>query len=469
MSIKIGPLDIYNLLPRTNCKECGESNCMAFAAKLLDRTTITLDMCKPLFVEEKYVEKLIKLQEMLRPPVEEITVGNGENTVKIGGKLVLYRHELKLTNPTAIAIDVTDQMLESDLVDRLKTAEGFSFTRIGEELKLNMIALRSLSGEPAVFRKTVGTALKTTKMPLILCSLDTNVMEAGLIEARERNPLIYAATTENWKEMGELALMYNCPIVASSSNIGSLRSVVNALMKMGIKDIILDPGTTLNGLSQTVNLFTQIRKSALRQDDLIFGHPIMGTPLVAWSKKERRETSKWNEACLASILLTRYADLLIMHSLDVWSLLPLVTLRQNIYTDPRKPVAVDPGLREFGTPDENSPVALTTNFSLTYFTVASDIESSRLDCYLLVADSEGLSVETAVAGRKLTAVKVADILESSKIGDKVKHKKLIIPGRAARLSGEIEQVTGWEILVGPEDSSALAEMIKKRWNAANLA
>ena len=469
MSIKIGPLDIYNLLPRTNCKECGESNCMAFAAKLLDRTTITLDMCKPLFVEEKYVEKLNKLQEMLRPPVEEITVGNGENTVKIGGKLVLYRHELKLTNPTAIAIDITDQMLESDLVDRLKTAEGFSFTRIGEELKLNMIAIRSLSGEPAVFRKTVGTALKTTKMPLILCSLDTNVMEAGLIEARERNPLIYAATTENWKEMGELALMYSCPIVASSSNIESLRSIVNVLMKMGIQDIVLDPGTTLNGLSQTVNNFTLIRKSALRQDDVIFGYPIMGVPLVAWSKKERRETSKWNEACLASILLTRYADLLILHSLDVWSLLPLVTLRQNLYTDPRKPAAVDPGLREFGTPNENSPVALTTNFSLTYFTVASDIESSRLDCYLLVADSEGLSVETAVAGRKLTAVKVADILETSKIGDKVKHKKLIIPGRAARLSGEIEQVTGWEILVGPDDSSALAEMIRKRWDAPNLA
>jgi acetyl-CoA decarbonylase/synthase complex subunit gamma len=292
-------------------------------------------------------------------------------------------------------------------------------------------------------------------------------MEAGLIEAKERNPLIYAATTENWKEMGELALMYGCPIVASSSNLGSLRSIVKALTEMGVQDIILDPGTTREGLSQTVNMFTLIRKSALRQDDLIFGHPIMGVPLVAWSKKERRETSKWNEACLAAILLTRYADLLIMHSLDVWSLLPLVTLRQNLYTDPRKPVAVDPGLREFGTPDENSPVALTTNFSLTYFTVASDIESSRLDCYLLVADSEGLSVETAVAGRKLTAVKVANILESSKIGEKVKHKKLIIPGRAARLSGEIEQVTGWDILVGPEDSSALAEMIRKRWSAAN--
>jgi acetyl-CoA decarbonylase/synthase complex subunit gamma len=304
-------------------------------------------------------------------------------------------------------------------------------------------------------------------MPLILCSLDTNVIEAGLMEAKEDNPLIYAATTENWKEMGELSLMYRCPIVASCANIEDLRSIVNALMKMGVQDIILDPGTTLNVVSQTVNMFTQIRKSALRQDDLLCGHPIMGVPLVAWSKKERRETSKWNEACLASILLTRYADLLIMHSLDVWSLLPLVTLRQNLYTDPRKPVAVEPGLREFGTPDENSPVALTTNFSLTYFTVASDIESSRLDCYLLVADSEGLSVETAVAGRKLTAVKVSDILESSKIGDKVKHRKLIIPGRAARLSGEIEQVTGWEIMVGPEDSSALAGMIKKRWNASN--
>jgi len=467
LSVKIGPLDVYNLLPRTNCKECGESNCMAFAVKLLERTTITLDMCKPLFREERYAENLEKLQEMLRPPVQEITVGAGENAVKIGGKLVLYRHELKLTNPTAIAIDVTDQMLESDLIGRLKRAEAFSITRVGEELRLNMIAVRSLSGEPAVFGKTVAKTVETTKMPLMLCSLDTNVLEAGLMEAKSRNPLMYAATAENWREMGELAQMYSCPIVASSTDLEELRSIVNALIEMGIQSIVLDPGTSLDGLSQTINKFTLIRKSALRQDDRIFGYPLMGVPLVAWLKKERREASKWSEACLASILLTRYADLLVMHSLDVWSLLPLVTLRQNLYTDPRKPVAVEPGLREFGQPSEGSPVLLTTNFSLTYFTVASDIEAGRLNCYLLVADTEGLSVETAVAGRKLTAVKVADAIEASKVADKVKHRKLIIPGRAARLSGEIERVTGWEVMVGPEDSSALAGMIRKRWDASS--
>ena len=162
-------------------------------------------------------------------------------------------------------------------------------------------------------------------------------------------------------------------------------------------------------------------------------------------------------------MICRFADILVFHSISGWALLPLVILRQNIYTDPRKPVAVESGVIPFGEPDENSPVMLTTNFALTYYTVASDIESAKIDCYLVVVDTEGISVESAVAGRKMTADNVSEAMESFKVGDLVKHRHLVLPGRAARLSGEIHEVSGWTVSVGPLDSSGIANYIDEKW------
>jgi len=187
--------------------------------------------------------------------------------------------------------------------------------------------------------------------------------------------------------------------------------------------------------------------------------------MVAWMERGEapEEIVKWGEAYLAAMLIVRFADIVIFHSVDGWSLLPNVILRQNIYTDPRKPVAVEPGLRVFGTPDENSPVMFTTNFALTYYTVASDIESGKINAYLIVVDSEGIAVDSAVAGRKLTAEKVADAIKASGIENKVKHRKLIIPGKATRLSGEIEELSGWQVLVGPRDSSGIPKFLQEKW------
>jgi acetyl-CoA decarbonylase/synthase complex subunit gamma len=191
---------------------------------------------------------------------------------------------------------------------------------------------------------------------------------------------------------------------------------------------------------------------------------MIGTPITAWSEhSDIPEVNMWNEAYLASMLITRYADIIIMHSAEGWVLLPTTILRQNIYTDPRKPVAVQPGVKSFGNPNENSPVLMTTNFALTYYTVASDIESSGLDCYLLVVDTEGLAVDSSVAGRKLTSDKIAETLKESKMEEKVKHRRLIIPGKAARLSGEIQELSGWEVLVGPRDSSEIPKFLQDKW------
>jgi len=291
-------------------------------------------------------------------------------------------------------------------------------------------------------------------------------MKAGLESAYERRPLIYAATSENWKMMADLALMYNCPLAVFAPNdLNLLRSLANTLIQYGVEDLVLDPGTFPDeGISETINNFTLIRRSACKGGDELLGFPIIGVPMNVWLDKESpKELIQWKEAYLTSILMTRYADLLVMHSTEGWVLLPNVILRFNLYTDPRKPVSVEPGLKVFGTPNENSPVMFTTNYALTYFTVESDLKSGKVDCYLIVVDTGGISVESSVAGRILTAQVVADALKESGVEEKVKHKYLIIPGLAARLSGEIEELTNWRILVGPKDSSGIPAFLKDNW------
>lgn len=462
---ELSPIDVYKLLPKTNCKECGLENCMAFATKLVNRE-INLEQCKPLLKKEH--EKAYKqLKEMLKPPVKEVLVGEGDKAVKLGGKLVMYRHEFTYNNPTAIAIDVTDEMPETEILDRVKKTEGFSYEYIGYTLKLDMIAVRSMSNDPEKFKVTVKKVSENTKLPLILCSLNPNVLEAGLMAAPNSKPLLYAATMDNWKDVAELALMYHCPVVVSAPNdLSLLVSLSKTLLAYGVEDLVLDPGTFPDdGLADTINNFTMLRRAATKGGEELAGFPLLGIPMAAWIGKGEaaQEIVKWREAYLAGMLITRFADVLILHGNDGWSLLPNAVLRQNIYTDPRKPVAVEPGLKVFGTPDENSPVFFTTNFALTYYTVASDIESSKMNAYVVVVDTEGSAVDSGVAGRKLTADKVAEALKDSGLESKVKHKTVIIPGKASRISGEIEEASGWKVRVGPRDSSEIPKYIIDKW------
>mgnify|MGYP001367536650 CR=1 FL=1 len=474
---QLSPIDVYMLLPRTNCKECGEPNCMAFAAKLVNRE-VSLEECPPILKKE-HEKAYKKLQEILAPVIKEITIGTGEHAVKIGGKLVMYRHEFTYHNPAALAFDVTDEMPlhprfseEEALVDRVKNVENFLYNYIGRDLNLDMIAVRSTSNDPTTFKSAVEEVTKVTDLPLVLCALDPSVMEAGLVAASDRRPLIYAATKDNWNEMADLALMYNCPLTVFAPNdLNLLRSLSKTMIEYGVEDLVLDPGTLPDeGLSDTVNNFTMVRRNACKGWDKLFGFPLIGTPITAWfTGKDSKEMLAWKEAYVASMLMSRYADILIMHSLDGWVQLPTVIWRFNIYTDPRKPVAVEPELKTFGKPDEMSPVMLTTNYALTYFTVESDLKKFGGNYYLIVVDTEGISVESAVAGRYLTAEVIAEAVKNSGVAEKVKHRYLILPGMAARLSGETEDelknvgLPGWRVMVGTRDSSGIAKLLEEKW------
>jgi acetyl-CoA decarbonylase/synthase, CODH/ACS complex subunit gamma len=461
---EISPIDVYKLLPKTNCQECHESNCMAFATRLVNGELVLAD-CPPLFTVE-YQDARHELELLLAPPVRAVTFGTGARQCTVGGKYVLQRHEFTYHNPTTIAIDVDDLMTDEDLQARVRTIEQFSYTYIGRTLSLNAVAVRAVSGDSAAFGRAVRTVAGATDLPLILCSPDPEIAKAGLAETKDRRPLVYAATEKNWKEMADLALAFHVPLaVHTGGDLALLKSLVKTLNACGVADLVLDPGTLAgDGLSETLHAFTAIRKAACRDFDEGFGHPLLGVPLAVWTGEEiSMDVLKWRETITASMLMSRYADLLIMHSLDGWVLLPQLIWRFNLYTDPRKPVSVEAGIRTFGHPDKDSPVLITTNYALTFFTVESDIKAANLNCYLIVVDSGGLSVESAVAGRYFSADSIVTALKEMEVETLVNHRYLIIPGLAARLSGEAEEATGWKILVGPKDSSGLPQYLKERW------
>ena len=464
-SIKeISPLDVYKLLPKTNCGECRESNCMAFATRVVNGE-LTITDCPPLFTDEHH-EARTELLDLLAPPVRVVTIGKDDHSITIGGKYVLQRHEFTYHNPPPIAIDVHDLLPEAELLDRVRQIEQFSYNYIGRTLVLNAIAIRSTSHDPAVFGQVVKKIAEISQYPVILCSFDPAVMEAGLSEIPASHPLMYAATRENWKSMAELSLKYHAPLAVFAPNdLSLMRSLTKTLHTSGVSDLVLDPGTFAeSGLPDTISNFSLIRTQACRDHDELFGFPILGAPIAVWAGEEiSEEVLKWREAITASMLLSRYADLLIMHSLDGWVLLPQLIWRFNLYTDPRKPVSVEAGVKIFGKPDRDSPVLMTTNYALTYFTVESDIKAANLDCYLVVVDTGGISVESAVAGRIFTPESIASSLRAYDIKSLVNHTTLILPGLAARISGDTEDVTGWHILVGPKDSSGLSHYIREYW------
>jgi acetyl-CoA decarbonylase/synthase, CODH/ACS complex subunit gamma len=462
---EISPIDVYKLLPKTNCQECHESNCMAFATRLVNGELVLTD-CPPLF-SSRYQAACRDLSLLLAPPVRAVTFGTGARQCTIGGKYVLQRHEFTYHNPTGIAIDVDDVMTGEELRARVQKTGQFAYNYIGRTLVLNAIAVRSVSGDPAAFGKTVKTVAGATDLPIILCTFDPAVMETGLNEIKGRRPLIYAATEKNWKRMADLARTFDVPLVVhTEGNLALLRSLTKTLGACGCSDLVLDPGTLAeDGLSETLHTFTAIRMAACRDFDELLGFPLLGVPLAVWTSEEiSMDVLKWREAITASMLMSRYADLLIMHSLDGWVLLPQLIWRFNLYTDPRKPVSVESGIRTFGHPDKNSPVLITTNYALTFFTVESDIKAAGLDCYLIVVDTGGLSVESAVAGRYFSAESIVSALNEMQVENLVNHKTLIIPGLAARLSGEAEEASGWKILVGPKDSSGLPQYLRERWS-----
>ncbi|MEA1865367.1 MAG: acetyl-CoA decarbonylase/synthase complex subunit gamma [Euryarchaeota archaeon] len=457
------PLQAYEHLPKTNCGDCGEPTCMAFASHMLDRSK-KVEEC-PHLLDEKYDDNYKILTDLLAPEIREVVIGTGDHAITIGGDDVLYRHKLTFFNKTAFAYDVWDTMGENELVSRVNKIQNFTKFYIGDFLTLDAIAIRCVSGDADQFARTVSTVIATTELPLVLCSLDAGVLSAALEIASDRKPLIYAATTENWRDIAELVLKYDVPVVLSKpGDPDALKSLALTFESMGINDLVLDPGTSpTDGLRDSFENFLKLRRAGIDgQTDIAY--PLMAVPMTAWAELDGVSAAYW-ESVLASVFTVRYGDIAIMHGIEPYALLPELHIRDTVYTDPRKPVMVDSGVFEIGSPDQQSPVIITTNFALTYYTVESDLASNDIGCYLCVVDTDGIGVEAAVAGGQLTAAKIKDAFASAgfDVQKKTDHGTIILPGLAARLQGDVEDTTGLTVMVGPPDSGQIPRWMESRW------
>jgi len=439
-------IEIFKLLPKTNCKECGEPTCLAFAMKLAGGKA-ELSACPHVSDEAKE-----KLSEAAAPPIRLVTVGVGERALKVGGETVMFRHEKRFENPPGFAILLGDAMEETEINNRLEKFKKFEYERVGLTLRPELVAVKSESGDADKFAAVVGKVKQDSEAGIILMSENPDVLAAGLKACADRKPLIYAATKDNLDEVSKLAKEYSCPIAVRGVGLEEVSQLTAKLTEAGINDIVIDSGSRT--VRQAFEDQVVIRNLALTKKFRPLGFPTIVFPC-------EMTNDPMKEALIASVFVAKYGGIIVLSDFQGESLFPLLVERLNIYTDPQRPLATTEGIYEIGSPDENSPVLITTNFSLTYFLVGGYIESSRISGYLLVKDTEGLSVMTAWAAGKFVADIIAPFVKKCGIEGKVKHRKLIIPGYSAAESGGLEEeLPGWEILVGPREGAHIPGYLK---------
>ena len=438
-------IEIFKLLPKSNCGKCGVPTCLAFAMQLAAGKA-ELAACPTVSEETK-----AKLSEASAPPIRMVNIGSGPRAVNVGGETVLFRHEKRFENPTGIAMLISDTMAESEVDSRLEKLNRFQYERVGLTLRPELAAIKCESAQADKFAALVGKVKERSDIGLILVSTNADILAAGLKVCAERKPLLYAATGDNCEKVALLAKEASCPVAVKGSTLDEVAQLTDQLTKAGIKDIMIDSGS--RSVRQAFDDQISIRKAALGK------FRPLGFPTIVFPCEMTGDPMK--EALIASMFIAKYAGIMVLSDLPGYSLFPLLVERMNIFTDPQKPLATKEGIYEIGGPNENSPVLITSNFSLTYFIVSGEIENSRVPCYLLVKDTEGLSVMTAWAAGKFVADTIAIFVKKSGIADKIKHKKLVIPGYAATESGGLEEeLPDWKIEVGPREAAHIPAYLK---------
>ena len=436
-------LEIYKLLPKTNCKKCGFPTCLAFAMQLAAKKT-SLDKCPDVSEDAKKA-----LQSASEPPIKLITIGEGDEKLEIGNETVLFRHEEKFYHPTGIALLLEDTASADDIKKALAEIKKLDFERVGQRINVNLVALSAKSGDAAKFTSTLKVILEGTKLGVILISDDASIIGKALEISKTRKPLIYRATNANFKEMAKLSKDSGAPLVASAESLEGLEGLVKNLNQEGVQNIVLDTGD--KGIGDKLWDLTQIRRLALKKAFRTFGYPV-----IAFTKGG----NSFQESAEAATYVAKYASIVVLKNRQSWEVLPILTLRQNLYTDPQKPLQVESKAYEVGKVTDKSPVIITTNFSLTYYTVEAEVEGSKVPSYIIPCDSEGMSVLTAWAAEKFTAESIAKALEKFNVKDKVTHNDVIIPGYVSVLSGKLEEESGWKVTVGPREASGLPVFLR---------
>lgn len=437
-------IQIFKLLPKTNCGECKSPTCLAFAMALAAGKA-ELDACPYVSPEAR-----AELSDASAPPIRQITIGTGEYEVKIGGETVMFRHEKTFFNKPGFAVLMTDVMDETEIEKRFSKLAQFQYERVGVTLRAELAALKHTGNK----EKFLGLVKNACAKPysLILMASDPTVMKEALEIANAKKPLIYAATDESCEAFGNLAKEYNLPLAVKGNGLEGTALLVDKLVTMGVKDLVLDTSTRniKDGFQEQI---------AMRRAALITKYKSLGFPTITFPAEMADDLMK--ETLIASLFVAKYAGIIVLSDLTGESIFPLLLQRLNIYTDPQRPMTTKEGIYPINNPDESSPVLVTSNFSLTYFIVSGEIENARVPSWLCVMDTEGLSVMTAWAAGKFVGDLVGTFIKKSGVAEKVNHKKLIIPGYAASILGDLEEeLPGWEIIIGPREAAHLPALLK---------
>lgn len=437
-------IQIFKLLPKTNCGECKFPTCLAFAMALA-AAKAELDACPHISDEARN-----QLSDASAPPIRQVSIGTGDYLIKIGGETVMFRHEKTFFNQPGIAILITDSLSDDEIDKRFLKLGHLQYERVGLTMRPELVALKETGNKERflnMVKKSAGEPYS-----IILMSPDPVIMKEALEIVKDKKPLIYAATAVNYEAFGNLAKDYACPLAVKGQGIEEVSNLTDKLIGIGLKDLVIDSGT--RSVKESLHEQILIRRAAL----LAKSKPL-GFPTITFPCEMTGDIMK--ETLIASTFVAKYAGIIVLSDFTGESLFPILLQRLNIYTDPQRPMTTKEGIYPINNPDENSPVLVTCNFSLTYFIVSGEIENSRVPGWLCVMDTEGLSVMTAWAAGKFVGDTVGAFLKKCGISEKVGHKKLIIPGYSAPIMGDLEEeLPGWEIMIGPREAAHLPAYLK---------
>jgi acetyl-CoA decarbonylase/synthase complex subunit gamma len=432
-------IQIYKMLPQTNCKECGFPTCLAFAMKLAAKQ-VELSACP--YVSEASKQQLA---ESSAPPIRLVTLKAGTE-VKVGNEVVIFRHEKTFYNKTGLFIRV--KASDPDLAKKVAAADAYKVNYVGMDFTVDGYAVEA-DGDLAAAVKTIRTV---SKRPLILLTNDAAKLDSSLSLLAGESALIYAADSSNYEPLAEVAKKHKAALVVKADSLDALADLTKNVQAKGVEDMVLDLGG--KNMSEWLTRSTQVRKLAIKSNLRALGYPVISFPCDAK-----------DEGVAAAQAISKYAGFVVLSEFKPELLYPLLVLRENIYTDPQKPIQVQPGIYEINSPKPDSPVLVTTNFSITYFSVANEVEGSGLPAWLVVTDAEGMSVLTAWAAGKFDAERIAKAIKGFDVASKVTKKQIVLPGHTAVLSGELEEeLPGWDIRVGPREAVDLPAFMKQALN-----
>ncbi len=440
-------VEIFKLLPKTNCKKCGFPTCLAFAMKLAQRQA-SLDLCPDVSKEAKQ-----KLAEASAPPVRPIIFGAGDRAVKMGEETVLFRHDKRFVNPCVFALEIKDTFSEADINSKVEEVLNSEIERVGQKLRIDAIAITDDSKDAGRFEAAAKIiATKAPEVPVIICTANPHAAEGAVKLFADKKPIIYGVGSGNTEPMVNIANSYKATLGIAARGFDELSNLTEKVKTLGVADMAIDSGA--RKAKEIIEHNTIVRRAAIKKNFKPLGYPV-----ITFAQRE----DSLIEALVTVIGVAKYSSIIVLSSIEKWKNLALFTLRQNLYTDPQVPMQVEQKIYRVGEPKPDSPLLITTNFSLTYFIVSGEVENSKVPSYLAVMDCEGLSVLTAWAAGKFTASKIAQFIKESGIENEIKHRELTIPGYVAILSGAIEdKLEGWKITVGPREANGISAFLKSR-------